>query len=425
MMGWSKTYSVTTFASAAAFIMALWVPDLACADATSDVRDPKAVQGAPTPASQLPPAPANGEMGFVFSDFTPPVYPGWDSCPHGWAATNKEVFLGTVSKAEQTRLLRSENENELTAKWKAYAFGPDNTNVCTNYDKFPNRPLQALVESKIAYGLDLDGDAGSGTRNSDTCTHDSFISPIGEQGIDNQSYRAQGCSRSYRGPDGKDGEIVPGYKTVLAAGEFTVVLLLRGVDSLVNDDDVQVILASSDQQPIVDTKQNFIQNASYHVSDNTRWRNELHGRIVNGVLMTDSKDILLLRARGSRGIAGRPGAGNNWEWDFMRSKLRLAFRPDGSLEGMLGGYEKPLDYMRHEIGGGRGTALTAGIDCASRYNTFMKLADGVRDPKTGQCTRLSSAWRVTASPAFVFDNAPRNMQQSAVEPAATSKTAAR
>jgi len=67
--------------------------------------DPKMVAAQPTPASQLPSAPANGTMSFVFSDFTDPVYPGWDQLPQGLglheqrAVRLKPLRLGTGASA--------------------------------------------------------------------------------------------------------------------------------------------------------------------------------------------------------------------------------------------------------------------------------------------------------------------------------------
>jgi hypothetical protein len=375
----------------------------------------KLAEAAPSAISQFPAPPANGEMAFVFSDLSPLVYPGWDACPTGWARTNKEQFLATVSPAEQVRLLKPENETELTGKWKASTLGADNTNICSNYDRFPNRPLQAMVQNKLAYGLNLDGTQDGKPKDSYFCPHEKFESPLGDRGIDNQAYRAHGCSRIYRGPGGGEAEASVAAKGQVATGQFTVVMILRGVDSWVHDDHIEVILASSDQQPIVDNQRNFARNASYHVSNNPRWRNVLHGEIVNGVLTTESKDVVLLRTRELKGYKPKPGAGSNWDWDFERARLKLAIRPDGTLEGILGGYELPVDLLHAMIGGGRGTAQIAGIDCAAMFNTLMKLADGGRDPNTGQCTRDSTAYRVTATQAFVFDHPPQSIKTAAAD----------
>ena len=48
-------------------------------------------------------------------------------------------------------------------------------------------------------------------------------------------------------------------------------------------------------------------------------------------------------------------------------------------------------------------ALVAGIDCAAYHATLKKLADGIRDPRTGQCSGVSSAEQMSAVPAFVND----------------------
>jgi hypothetical protein len=350
-------------------------------------------------SAKLPVPPASGEMGFVFSNFVAAVYPGLkDNCPDGYSPRVRDNFLASLPQAEQDRLSLPANEPELTKRWKAYGFGPNNTNICTNYDKF-DHPLYKFVQGKVAYGVNLDGGKDAASGNDYVCPHEKFTSPDGEPDIDNQAYRAFGCDRNWRGPDGKAGDIEPGFRGVLASGEYTIVMILRGVHSLINDDDVEVIVASSFDKPIVDTQLNFIHDASYHVVPNPRWRNVLHGRIVNGVLTTDSKDILLTRPIGLGGPKGL-----RQEWDFARSRLRVSFRPDGTVEGVLGGYQPFMSFMYHQVSGGAGSVTVAGIDCASQYNTMKALADGGRDPKTGQCTRISSAWKVAAVPAFVFDS---------------------
>lgn len=370
---------------------------LASAGAAQAASAPAASAG--PPAAQLPVPPASGEMGFVFSAFVDAVYPGMqDACPDGLANLVRDNFLSTLPPEERARLVKPENEPELTKRWKAYGFSPDHRmNVCANYDKF-DHPLYKTVQSKIAYGLNLDG-AVSGEHPHDpyVCPHQKFVSPSGEKGIDNQYYRAMGCERNHRGPDGKVGDILIGDKSALMS-DYTIVMILRNVHSLVNDDDVEVLLASSQDKPIVDTQQNFIRNASYHVTKNPRWRNVLHGRIVNGVLTTESNDIVLERQLGNK------PRGVPTDWNFARSRLQIVFKPDGTLDGVIGGYVPLIMYMLQAIGGSAGTVTVADMDCSSQYRTIKALADGERDPATGQCDRISSAMRIEAVPAFVFDH---------------------
>ena len=79
-------------------------------------------------------------------------------------------------------------------------------------------------------------------------------------------------------------------------------------------------------------------------------------------------------------------------WDLRKARLRLAFQPDGTLKGIVGGYEPIGDLLLSSSLGDYGTAMNAGIDCAAEYNTLGKFADGLRDPRTGECTGVSSAY---------------------------------
>ena len=365
-----------------------------------------ALTGASSPRSALtlaamPQPPANGEMGFVVTDFTwAAPYQGKDDCPEGLAGTVKENYLQSIPATERARLLLKPNEPELTRLWKATVVGPNNTNICSNPELF-DRPVQKTIQGKIAPGLNLDGSTGS-QASADGCAHENFTGVDGTPGVDNQMYRAMGCTRNYRGVDGKGGDAIDGFNALLKTGEHSVIMLLRRVDSLTNDPDVEVILGSTDDRPILDSKRHFITGASFSFSDrNPAWRNVLHGRIVNGVLMTDPADIRLKRPWGQGGIRGARN-----EWDLRLGRLRLAFQPDGSVEGMFGGYQPIANVISSTILGGLGAGETAGIDCAAQYATLKKLADGLRDPKTGQCTANSIALDMSAVPAFVIDREP-------------------
>ncbi len=341
---------------------------------------------------QFPAPPANGEMGFVVVAFSPAVNQGKDDCPLGQAGTVRENYLQSLPAPERERLLRKANEPELTERWKAYATGPNLTNICSNPELF-DRPMQKILQGTVAPGLDLDGG-----KKSDTCQHENFTGLDGTSGVDNQTYRALGCTRNWRGIDGKAGDIVWGYNNALATGEHTQVLLLRGVQNLKDDDSVEVIWSNSDDRPVLDTKRKFITGASFTISENPRWRNALKGHIHNGVLTTEPQDIHLTHRLGHGGIRGQRS-----EWDLKRGRLRLTFQADGSLDGLAGAYIPPRMMIDSAILGGIGAATVAGIDCAAEITTLNRLADGIKDPKTGKCTAASAAMTVTAVSAFVND----------------------
>ncbi|HMO68506.1 MAG TPA: hypothetical protein PKE25_07545 [Novosphingobium sp.] len=179
-------------------------------------------------------------------------------------------------------------------------------------------------------------------------------------------------------------------------------LIIRGIDSLVRDDDVTVIYANTPDRPVADSTGRFLAGASFTISDAPpRNRNVLKARIVNGVLETEPQDIVLTQTWGQGGA--RDIRGNRTKFTFHKGRLRLTFNPDGTVSGMLGGYRPLFEIIQSPALGGSGSATVAGIDCASQLATLRKMADGIRDPQTGQCTAVSSAVQIGAIPAFVND----------------------
>lgn len=352
--------------------------------------------------AKLPAPPASGTMGFVVSEFIPPVIQEPEACPQGPTPKIRDAYLASLTEAERIRLSDKANEAELTRRWQATVFGPNGTNICSQPDLF-DRPLMRTVQSTRARGLDLDG----GQPSDSTCAHEEFTDPHGASGVDNQEYRVMGCTLEWRGTDGIKGDIAVGTRQFHASGEWTQVILLNGVDSLENDADVEVIYANTPDRPTTDSTGRFLPGASFRISTQPpRERNVLKGRIVDGVLMTEPKDLKLTQTWGQGGA--RDIRGYRTRYDYRKGRLRLAFQQDGSLKGYLGGYRPVFDIIHSPSIGGAGAALTAGIDCAGLLATLRKYADGERDPQTGKCTAISSQVQMQAIPAFVTDIAPAN-----------------
>jgi hypothetical protein len=350
-----------------------------------------------TTSTTLPDPPANGVMGFVVSRFTPPIIHEKEACPEGTTPKLRDAYLLRQTAEERARLKLKENEAELTQRWQADIYGPNSTNICSQPDMF-ERPLVKTVQSKHGWGLDLD----QGKAAADTCPQESFTTPTGEQGIDNQEYRVLGCMLEVRGVDGISNDTEVGMRQFMASGEWTQVLLLRGVNSLKNDPSVEVIYANTPDRPLADSMGKFLPGASFTISDKPpRHRNVLRGRIENGVLVTEPTHIVLTQTWGQGGA--RDIRGNRTKYDFRQGRLRLTFQSDGSLTGFLGGYRPVFDLIQSPSIGGAGSAVTAGIDCAANLRSLRHYADGLKDPKTGQCQGVSSAMRIGAIPAFVND----------------------
>jgi hypothetical protein len=358
-------------------------------------------------AAKLPQPKADGMMGFVVERFGSaggPYDP--NACPNGRRGTMRQEFLETVAPPERARLMKPENEVELNRLWQARIYGPNGANVCSNPDMF-DRPSNKIVKGKYAHGFDLD----QGGSDADSCAHEEFTSPTGTTGIDNQEYRALGCSGE--APNLQRPAVAEpprGAAQFHASGEWTQVILIKGIDSLERDDDVEVIYANTADRPQLGPKGDFLPWQSFTVTGEfPRRRNVLKGRIVDGVVTTEPQDIELTQTWGQSAV--RDLRGRRTTFDFRKARMRLQIQPDGSVSGLLGGYRPVFSLVYAPAIGGVGSALS-GIDCAAQLSTLKKLADGLRDPKTGQCTAVSSAHNIRAVPAFVADLAAEDRKDS-------------
>lgn len=358
---------------------------------------PRAV-AAPVPVrSSVPPG---GELAFVVESFAPPYYHGADDCPEGPATALRDNFTASLSLADRERLLRPENSAQFQQAYRDYARGPDGGDICTNFDRF-QRAAGRTVQGSIGPGLDLDG-GGDDADGAKGCAQRDFTSPSGERGIDNQTWRALGCFKIFRGTAARPPDTGAQFGLSLANGENAQVIVLRGIDSLVQDDHVEVIYGNTRERAIVGPNRRFLHGATYAMGATPGGPNRFKGHIVDGVLEATTP---LLRLRNvwnlGRGIVGEDLRGARGEMRFSRARLRLHFLPNGSVKGMVGGFQPVEQAIFVPSVGGLGAAVTADFDCPVLYATLKKMADGDRDPRDGTCRSISAAYEIEAVPAFV------------------------
>ena len=85
----------------------------------------------------------------------------------------------------------------------------------------------------------------------------------------------------------------------------------------------------------------------------------------------------------------------------MRLSMDLTVNAEGKVNGLLGGYydfDKWWEYMNKV----EFLAATGDWSCPALFVAAKELADGYPDPKTGECTAISSAFKFDALPAFVI-----------------------
>jgi len=299
-----------------------------------------------------------------------------EECPHGFTPNAREEWEAQfpTPAAQQAHLSKCLGINNRGSNCENVWASPQSVK-----DPIPYRP----VEGKLSYGANLDGTDGAGTAK--TCAHENFTSPDGETGVDNQYYRFVGCERFVQG--GQQHGAQQASKRTIQFQVNRILLEVRGVRDERNDDDVEVVVYRGKDPLIVDADEHAVAWQSQRV-DPTIPPVRLHGRIVDGVLITDPMDAIFEDVLFERRQLVRD----------MTLKLKLK---GDHAEGMRLGYIDLDDlwqsYSRTAKWGGK----IYGSSGPAAYAALHQLADGGKDPRSGQCTSLSSAKGYDFVRAFV------------------------
>jgi hypothetical protein len=220
----------------------------------------------------------------------------------------------------------------------------------------------------------------------------------GRTGIDNQLYRVQGCMPGYQGHKG----FLMQYRNEQRRnGLLSILLQVSGIDDDRNDDSVDVaVYYSLDHMAKDASGKQILPDYSFRVTDNpeyTHYFTRLHGRIVDGVIITDPVKRLQFN----------PGL--DPELTLADARLRLQILPDGALKGIVGGYE---DWHRDmELNAMSNSESLYGFQCPAIYNALRAAADGMKNPDSGECDGISAAYDIEGVPAFLVPG------QGAAQPA--------
>jgi hypothetical protein len=360
----------------------------------------------------------DGKVGFVVTDFGFALSKDADqtgACPDGWTLGNREVYQATPDGKRHDGESEQDYTRRIAIESQKLAVAPNGQNLCTNPEAGRPDPNWRVVAAPNipAYGIDLDGQDSrvKGKPAPNTCAHDDFRGFNGEKGIDNQFLRVVGCSRSYQSTGQSADNTIE-----LRTGSWGVLITLAGVDDIRNDPSVEVgIYANADPIQLSPTREP-VTFATYAITQDPRFRATTHGRIVNGVLTTDPVDVRFYKVTNSMYL----------ERPLQDARLRVTISPDGNVEGYLAGYA-PVDAiydhqygyrsatdgkgapspLRLRSGSANGNAAVNNHTCQGAYWALRMLADGHPD-KNGQCTAISTQYRIKAIPAFVVDTATKS-----------------
>jgi hypothetical protein len=361
-----------------------------------------------------------GKAGFVVSDIAYALskdHQETGACPQGLSSGYKNFGDAFIGKPELQRQPDEVEDKYLQRIFRASMSDPNVKNLCADPELGQPDPNWRIVTGANvpADGIDLDGQdsRAKGKLAKNTCAHDDFQGFKGERGIDNQFFRAVGCTRSYQ----PTGSSIP-WAIEMLTGAWGILITLSGVDDPQNDPDVEVgIYANAD--PIeLSPNRVPLTNATYAKDQNPRFRATTHGRIVNGVLMSDPVSVRFHKITNSIYL----------ERNLDDARLLLNITPEGGLDGYLAGYTPVNDLYNFEFsfrngtdvqgkpaplrltnGSALGRAGTLGYTCNGAFYALKQLADGHRDPATGQCNAISTQYHIKAIPAFVVDSSTRSV----------------
>lgn len=379
-------------------------------------------EAAPAPAS-TPTGPTpevqaqvfrKGEAGFVVTEIAYVLGPdAKDSgaCPAGLTGGLRgltEAYARTPAGQRREKETQQAYEQRLSI---AVNTAPNGQNICMNPEASVPDPGWRYVSGRdiTVDGIDLDGQnsVAGGKVAPGTCSHEDFRGSRGETGIDNQFYRMIGCTTGFQSTG--QGNT---FRTGMYTGSWGILVALRKVDDLRNDDDVEVSLFANGDPIQLSAARDALPFATYAVHRDPRFRATTRGRIVDGVLTTDPVDF------------GFPNDVNGMTFErvIRRARLKMTFTADGGMEGFLAGYtpvETLYNYQfgardarnakgelapaRARIGTSVGRAGALGYSCNGAYFALYQAADGDRDPATGGCTSISTQYRIRVMPAFIVD----------------------
>lgn len=231
-----------------------------------------------------------------------------------------------------------------------------------------------------AFGMNLDGKVGP----------NDLTSPDGEKGIDNQLQRVWGCVGMYR----SGAFNVVRYDDWRKYQYNNVVIEITDVDSLVNDDDVTLTTYRGLDKILTNaTGSTYLDGGTQRLDlrFGKDYIQKFHGKITNGVLLTEAGEYLMPSAGNSTSITDIRYHDTRWRLNLTGTRA----------EGLFAGYMDIEDWNQG-TGQIRSTHHQAydRASTASIYRAMRKMADGRPDPVTGENTAISMAIKVGFTQVF-------------------------
>jgi hypothetical protein len=326
---------------------------------------------------------ATETRGYAISVFHVATYANEGNCPRGGNGTVADITRRNLTrmgydKANVDKIMV--DGVDLTDKKVEVGKRGHLNGTQVDVDNFPTSepdPNVETVQGHVAYGFNLDGKGGP----------DSFEDPeTHEKGINNQLWRAVGCYKIYdiRLP------VHPFYEAITWDTQMDAmpawIFSISG-ENLNADGDVTVTFDRAYNHLIRDVHGGAMEGVTFTIDSNPRSHSTFHGRIRDHVLTIDPGQFSMTGESPIQQIVR-----------FTHTQLRLKMNPNGSLSGLIGGYQPWMDFYYWAAIAGE---TDSQMDLPGLYYSLRRFADGDPDPNTGKDTSISAAYWMEAVPAYL------------------------
>lgn len=321
--------------------------------------------------------------GYAISLIYTASYSDNENCPRGGNGGPPEMKMRILqsrgySKEQAFKIVAADDVDENGERINFRDRGTLNGQPA-NVQNFPLSypdPQVETVQGRYAYGFNLDGKQDG----------NSFEDPqTGETGVDNQMWRVLGCFSNYmvRPP------VIPYNESIVwdtAMDSMPAWLVSISGADLSKDGEVTVTFDRALNILMRDAKGAVLPGSSYTIDQDPRSHSVFKGYLKNGVVNVEPADFFM--------------QGESQFYAVLRltkAKLRLTLHPNGTVSGVLGGYQPWLDYYHYLSIRGENDGL---VDLPGAYYAMRRLADADPDPATGQHRAISAAYYIEAAPVF-------------------------
>ena len=322
--------------------------------------------------------------GYAISVVHTATYSNDDNCPKGGMGgvvdIKKRAYMSLgYTKEQAAKLLATNGVDEKGQKVDARKRGRVDGQL-VDVHSFPTAVSDPGIETaqgRYAYGFNLDGKVQP----------NSFEDPeTKERGVDNQMWRVLGCFEVYavRRP------VVPYSESIAwdtAMDSMPAWLISVAGDDLSKDGPVTVTFDRALNILMRDARSEVLHGSSYTIDSDPRSRSVFKGQIEDNVLTIEPGDFSMQGESQFYAVLR-----------FTNTHLRLRMNPNGTLSGIIGGYQPWRDFFHFLAVRGEESGQ---VDIPGVYYAMKRLADADRDPATGLNRSISAAYYLEAAPAFL------------------------